>query len=213
MQHRIATLTQKLSALGANISTRGLIDVDLMLDYTRVLYADLTELRQEMTARTQMHIHEPTLDELTEAMLAAEENEAEEENDLLPEPPPPAQFPTMQQATPQPVVAPLETPAPQPERNAALPPRPLPGMAPKKLKFEDLVGINDRYLFQQELFHNDHVLYHKAIEEINSGNNINDVNEWLERHVPGHRHWDLYSEAGSTFYALLNRFFEQQAKD
>lgn len=225
MQHRISIIAQKLSSLGANVTTRGLIDVDLMLDYTRVLYADLLELRQSMTAHQEMHINEPTLDELTEAMMAAE---AEEEEVLLeaePEPKAesqPAQKPEPLRRSPEPVTQ-SQT---RQEFEAAIPhhethqpivpaapflqkPHPMPAPVSKKLLFEDMIGINDRYLFQQELFHNDHVLYHKAIEAINNAGSMEEVNDWLQNQVTGHRNWDLYGEAGSTFYAILNRYFEQ----
>lgn len=195
MQHRIATITQKLQSLAGNITGCGLIDVDLMLDYTRVLYADLLELRQSMAAQRDIHIHEPTLDELTEAMLAQGAEAGEEEAETESEPPAPA--------APMPSVFSPNPFSHKQQQHLTVP-------VTKKLLFEDMIGINDRYLFQQELFHNDHVLYHKAIEAINTAATLDEVNEWLEKHISNHRHWDLYGEAGSTFYAILNRYFEQR---
>ena len=43
---RISTLIQKLSELAEQEKKLGLIDIDLMLDYTRVMYADLLEVRK-----------------------------------------------------------------------------------------------------------------------------------------------------------------------
>jgi len=43
---RIATLLQKLNELSLQGKNNTAIDIDLMLDYTRVLYADLLELRK-----------------------------------------------------------------------------------------------------------------------------------------------------------------------
>jgi len=45
---RISTLLQKLTELADNRSNLTAIDVDLMMDYTRVLYADLIELKKDL---------------------------------------------------------------------------------------------------------------------------------------------------------------------
>lgn len=47
---RISLLLQKLAELSGNGKNISTIDVDLMLDYTRVMYADLLELRKNMPA-------------------------------------------------------------------------------------------------------------------------------------------------------------------
>lgn len=47
---RIPTLLQKIAELSDHPERRGAIDVDLMLDYTRVLYADLLEWRSKLPA-------------------------------------------------------------------------------------------------------------------------------------------------------------------
>lgn len=215
-QHRIATISQKLHLLGNDIATRGLIDVDLMLDYTRVLYADLLELRQSMAAQKAMHIQEPTLDELTEAMLAAEAAEDEaltkaaDEADNWPEPAPATNTQaSVAMPAPEPPAKPPVRPF-QPQSDFSHKGPAMSAPVSKRLLFEDMIGINDRYLFQQDLFHNDHVLYHKAMEAINAAHSTEEVNDWLAQQVSGHRNWDLYSEAGSTFYAILNRYFEQK---
>lgn len=46
---RINTLLQKLTELAAQDVKPTIIDIDLMLDYTRVLYADLLEVRKDAT--------------------------------------------------------------------------------------------------------------------------------------------------------------------
>lgn len=47
---RIPTLLQKIAELAEHPDRRTRIDVDLMLDYTRVLYADLLEWRDKLSA-------------------------------------------------------------------------------------------------------------------------------------------------------------------
>ena len=45
---RMNTLVQKLSELAEKGEKNTIIDVDLMLDYTRVIYADLLEYRSRL---------------------------------------------------------------------------------------------------------------------------------------------------------------------
>lgn len=49
---RIQLLVQKLEDLSGKEKEIGTIDIDLMLDYTRVIYADLLELRKRLTTDT-----------------------------------------------------------------------------------------------------------------------------------------------------------------
>src|ERR1044072_7236492 len=84
---RIPTLLQKLSELSSQPDHRTAIDVDLMLDYTRVLYADLLEWRARLPAATTTRtvprpitINEPTLDEQTKSR----EQEKATDNDPAP---------------------------------------------------------------------------------------------------------------------------------
>lgn len=85
---RIRTVLQKLTDLAQRNPERSVIDIDLMLDYTRVIYADLLEVRAGMGAKHQLNISEPTLDELTMAMASREDEEGYDDDDInLPMPP------------------------------------------------------------------------------------------------------------------------------
>ena len=85
---RIRTILQKLTDLAQRNPERSAIDIDLMLDYTRVVYADLLEVRAGMGAKHQLNISEPTLDELTMAMASREDEESDDDDDInLPVPP------------------------------------------------------------------------------------------------------------------------------
>lgn len=68
---RIPTLLQKLNELSEQGDKNTIIEVDLMLDYTRVLYADLLEWRKKAAIKIPV-IHEPTLAEMAEAMKEPE---------------------------------------------------------------------------------------------------------------------------------------------
>jgi homoaconitase/3-isopropylmalate dehydratase large subunit len=71
---RIQTLLQKITDLHRGEKEKTVIDIDLMLDYTRVLYADLLEWRgkmQEMPLLSADHRPEPTQSEITAAIEQA----------------------------------------------------------------------------------------------------------------------------------------------
>src|SRR5690606_13158324 len=125
IMQRISTLLQKLTELSEQDAQPTVIDIDLMLDYTRVLYADLLELRKNAQLVT---VTEPV-------------------TDTAPLPPPP--IPDVQEET------------------VSLPP---------EIKYADVpvidirthIGINDKYLFINELFSGDKAAYDDAIKHLNT---------------------------------------------
>lgn len=192
--HRITTLLQKLQVLSTDIPTKGLIDVDLMLDYTRVVYADLISLRQEMTARQILNINEPTLDELTAAMVPEEEETELETGELLIE------------------HRELEANAEEvyTQSKAFAPPAVPVENAHYSDSFQQWIGLNDRYLFLQELFGNDAHKLDQAIKKIDQSENIGALHTWLSEHVPESKSWDPANEATETFYSLTGRYFSEK---
>lgn len=73
---RISLLTEKIGELLKDEKTKTALEVDLMMDYCRVMYADLIEWRKQLeSAKSPIsrqsflsHVQEPTLAELTAAM-------------------------------------------------------------------------------------------------------------------------------------------------
>lgn len=51
---RIKMLLQKINEIAHKGDKASLIDIDLMMDYTRVLYADMAEIRSKLTFRTEV---------------------------------------------------------------------------------------------------------------------------------------------------------------
>lgn len=94
MMQRIRAVLDKLNVLSQRKSDRSVIDIDLMLDYTRMVYADLLDMRATLAAKTELNNAEPTLDELTAAMTRKETVAA------LPTTPPAPQQPVMASAAP-----------------------------------------------------------------------------------------------------------------
>ena len=83
MMQRIRAVLDKLNGLAQRKSDRSVIDIDLMLDYTRMVYADLLDLRATMSAKTTA-VNEPTLDELTAAAVTQQETPASPYSPTLP---------------------------------------------------------------------------------------------------------------------------------
>jgi hypothetical protein len=205
---RIRTVLQKLTELAQRNPDRSLIDVDLMLDYTRVIYADLLELRGGMTYKPQLNINEPTLDELTTSMAATPEAPAAKPQSVTPEPatasaPIPATPPIPVPPT-QPAKAPLQIPVAQEE--PAKPLAPLPPLPPITKPAKDIrrfIDLNDKYLFLSELFNNDMRTYEDMMNEISACASKQEAQQLL-----GAKFQDEANSAYSSFQQVLDRFFE-----
>lgn len=92
---RILVLLQKLNDLANSDKKPNLIETDLMLDYTRVLYADLLEARAALGRTSILPRDEPTLDELAKAY----EQQVEKEEEMVQPQPRPVQSPPPPPAT------------------------------------------------------------------------------------------------------------------
>ncbi|MBA3829595.1 MAG: hypothetical protein H0X33_11710 [Taibaiella sp.] len=172
---RIPVLLQKLNEL-AEKDDHTIIEIDLMMDYTRVLYADLLEWRGKEAYKIPVP-KEPTLEELTRAMQ--------------PETPvvaPKSPSPSIPQASVPLYIAPA-TPfqAPPPRRD-----------------IRNNIGINDKYLFISELFGSDTTAYEQALNELNAFDNHHEAMNWIHEHLYMQYGWEEESEAVQTFYTALN---------
>lgn len=150
---RINMLLQKISAITEQNKQNSAIDIDLALDYTRVLYADLLEIRAKLTVAVPPAA-EPTLAELTEAM----QRELMEEPQPIPEAKSSALPASEQRLAPQAIV------------NA-------------KNDIRTLIGINDKYLFISELFGNDKDSYEQLLDEINGAWDEDNALHLLKEHT------------------------------
>ena len=232
---RIATLLQKLSDHLNQTGARTVIDVDLMLDYTRVLYADLLETRLRLTPAQPVQKPEPTLAEIaaamelnqdeqilqpaatapsielqlhTEAYISAGQPEALPEEE--PEAPEPMEIPA--QAEPLPVFQEQQaTPVFQPvlsEPADVKPPQFAP--VPPKADIRSLIGINDKYQLISELFHNDKEAYEAALDALNACNNAQEAKAWV-RHTSAEQYlWSESNESLQLLYYLINQFFSER---
>lgn len=181
---RIRTVLIKLTELAQRNSDRSLIDVDLMLDYTRVLYADLLEIRGSMADRVPA-LKEPTLDEVT----AAIENKRPIETQV--------QIPAFAQEQ-----APMAASIPTPEPIKVPTPPPPPPIKPPVSRgdIREYIDLNDKYLFLGEFFGNDLRAYEEAMTYLNG---LNSEAEAL--HYLGHKLQD--NDSANAIKNVINRFY------
>lgn len=189
---RIPTILEKISALAAQPEKRSAIDVDLMLDYTRVLYADLLEWRSRITAAPAME-SPANGSPLQEAPKKALVKEA-----------PPLTAPPRPEP-PKPVVTPpreVSAPAPPPPSLTAAAVMAAP--PPPARDIRSLIGINDKYQIMSELFGNDKTAYEEALDFINGCKNESSAMAWLRERL-----WiaEERSDAALSFFDLVSRHF------
>ena len=69
------------------------------------------------------------------------------------------------------------------------------------------VGINDRFLFINELFRGDESMYERSIKTINSFNIYPEAEYWINRELKVKLGWNSDSIAVQHFYQLVKRRF------
>jgi hypothetical protein len=185
---RVSTLLDKIRELNKNPDI-GLIEIDLMLDYTKVLYADLLEWRNK-TAFTQAHT------------LPAEGKEMEAIPDI------PAQPDAV------PVGQPLDAASPQATAPGVEPiilhPQMQTVRQARGKNIRSLIGINDKYQFISELFGNNREAYDAMLNEINGFDNEEEALSWIHTNVYSQYGWTDENETLSTFYRTLSVFFSER---
>ena len=69
------------------------------------------------------------------------------------------------------------------------------------------IGVNDRYLFINELFRGDEVAYERSIKTINSFSIFAEAEYWIQRELRVKNGWDAGNEMVTQFYQLVKRRF------
>jgi hypothetical protein len=69
------------------------------------------------------------------------------------------------------------------------------------------IGINDRYLFIQELFKGDEAMYERCIKTINAFSIYPEAEYWIRRELKTKLGWNDQSEASQAFAHLVKRRF------
>lgn len=69
------------------------------------------------------------------------------------------------------------------------------------------IGINDRFVFINELFRGDEVMYERSIKTINGFRIYPEAQYWIERELKVKLGWDESKEVTRHFYQLVKRRF------
>jgi hypothetical protein len=69
------------------------------------------------------------------------------------------------------------------------------------------IGVNDRYVFINELFRGDEVMYERSIKTINNFRILPEAEYWMERELKIKLGWDDSSEVVRRFYQVVKRRF------
>lgn len=69
------------------------------------------------------------------------------------------------------------------------------------------IGINDRFVFINELFRGDEAMYERSIKTINNFTNYAEAQYWMERELKIKLGWDNNRVSTKEFYTLVKRRF------
>jgi len=69
------------------------------------------------------------------------------------------------------------------------------------------IGINDRYVFINELFRGDEVMYERSLKTINGFRIFPEAEYWIERELKVKLGWEEHKETTRHFYQLIKRRF------
>lgn len=113
-----------------------------------------------------------------------------------------------------------EIPAPQP---AAIPLPEIPAPAPRKAEapqaqlfqaakaankdIRSSIGINDKYLFLNELFNNHKSNYEETLDQLNHFSTAAQAQDWMITKVAPVQKWDKDDATVQSFYAMLDKHF------
>lgn len=232
---RIETLLQKISDLAQRGNKATVIEIDLMMDYTRVLYADLIEWRARSVFNTSLELNEPTATPIpeagindikteipvksSEAIVDHENNNVEtipannETQQLTEAEVPDNQAPNKSSETiPSPPTANVVPPEIQQPKNKpnTTAQQLFTTEKPTERKKRDIrqhIGINDKYQLISELFSNNKNAYETMLDKINEFASYDEAVQWLKNNTYQQYNWQDDSAGLMILYGILMLFF------
>ncbi|HRO42285.1 MAG TPA: hypothetical protein PL009_05590 [Flavipsychrobacter sp.] len=187
---RISTLLEKIKELNASPSPT-LIEVDLMMDYSRVLYADLFEWRKKLAFNDAVAI-KPVVNE----PFAPKNTPATSYQNYQVD---------MDKAAPDLPVKSVNLSGISYENTKPPTDYTEPRFATSDIR--RMVGINDKYQYISELFGNNPGTYDEVINELNAFDNEEEAIVWLNNTVSNQFDWQEDSDAVQSFYKLLSDYY------
>lgn len=77
----------------------------------------------------------------------------------------------------------------------------------KQKDIRNAIGLNDKYLFLNELFHNNKEAYDLAISKINNMESYETAKSWVDENLQQNLQWERNDSTVITFYGLLEKHF------
>ncbi len=185
---RIMNLLQKLSDLANKNGEPELIDVDLMLDYTKVIYADLLEMRGRISFNSSLINEQPQTTGATPPLQKPPVETAPKEYSQAPEVEPTPDIPTVNEA--EKIADPILSSHP----------------ANTNLDIRKIIGINDKYLYISELFNGNANVYEQVLDQLNSFGSYPEAISWLDE-VHSENNWNDENDTVVSFYNIINHYF------
>ncbi|MBS1782051.1 MAG: hypothetical protein JSS78_03200 [Bacteroidetes bacterium] len=174
---RIGVLLNKIKELN-NKGTQSIIDIDLMTDYTKVLYADLLEWRSKMVFSDTINPPQTIIE--------------------------PKVQPAMTQPIPEPTLQTSSIPV-QPVPTKVSPPIYGTHYNPTDIRLK--IGINDKYQFISELFGNDKDLYDQLLDRVNKLQTEEEAVRIVHQMASDQFWWNEESDIVQTFYQTIKNHF------
>jgi hypothetical protein len=79
--------------------------------------------------------------------------------------------------------------------------------SPVKKDIRKAIGLNDRYLYLNELFGNQKQEYEAALAKLNELNSFEEAKQYINTEIATQYQWDKEEETVQDFYALLQQHF------
>ncbi len=205
--NRVKHCLNKMNELVNKPGKTEIIDLDLLLDYTKIIYAEVLEHRQMLVSN---HLAK-------ESVLRYKEDNGRTENntDNVSAPP----------KTPEKQKPAENHKIPKPENLSQNTPEELvsvginfenPSEKSKKIDIEltdlrRLIPLNDKFAYVIELFNEDNEKYEDAINHLNSLETYGNTMDWVISNLQNRYNWDVENDLVVKFYEAIKSRFDKKA--
>ncbi len=214
--NRVKHCLNKMNELVNHPGSKDVIDLDLLLDYTKIIYAEVLEQRDNMLANKTSR---DAVMRYKNEETTTRQQPRETSPPLAPDPtPPPA-------PEPSPTVEPSK---PKPQEKTTAPPKELktvginfenpnaqsqsiPAPDPSLYDLRKLISLNDKFAYVIELYNGNNEEYEDAINTLNKIGTYGNSMEWIISNLQNKYNWNVESDLVQKFYEVVKSRFERNA--
>ncbi len=217
--NRVKHCLNKMNELVNKPGEMDIIDLDLLLDYTKVCYAEILERRQSLVSSKFVN----------ESILAYKEDTPKELPDLKPEdssrpeptipqseiqankatsPPPKTQ--ANSNTIPKPISEKVKVNLEQPS-NQSKPPTPPSQPKAVLVDLRRLIPLNDKFAYVIELFNEGNEEYEDAINKLNLLDTYGATMDWVIANLQNRYNWDVENDLVQKFYEVIKSRFSRKS--